>query len=271
MPVRGSLGIFRETFETKPLDFRFSCDTIWVRVEGHGHTHVYKLPELAGLTEDFLKGEQTVPTIYIVRHRQVNNLILGVYNTAAGAEEALVKPEDFEILEFEVPYSTDTFPVWIASVGKDEAYRIIGVFTDRKQAAKIASSVGGRLREYECLPQRRMPMSVYVYRCWVVLGVYNQSRRARHIDEVSVRRRLYQGEESTAFPIATFRRPYDSSLPNRIEVLARDDDESLEIAQSLARLTDEQIRGSLEYNVDYKVIKTEDGWEIDPCLLEQPA
>jgi hypothetical protein len=91
------------------------------------------------------------------------------------------------------------------------------------------------------------------------------------VDEINVARKLFPGEEASAFPLATFRRVYDRSLPHRIEILALTNDEARYAARDLAKLTDSEICATLEYNVDYKLIQTDGKWGVDPCLLNQPV
>ena len=274
----------RDACVTGPLDFEFSCANLIVEVVGGSSSWRYRItdPEASAINQSVASPHpkmskpepkaEDMNTVWIARHKEAKNLILGVFTDQAAAKNEYDHLKQIELVAFDCKHTSplgESFLVWIVSVGKDKAYRIISIFSVEKQAYKIASSVGGRVQATEAIPKRRKRRTVRVCKSWVVLG--DAPERWTVVDEISVARKLFAGEEKSVFPIATFRRVYDRSLPHRIEILALTHDEAKYAARDFAELTDEVLCGMLEYNVDYKLIKADGKWGVDPCLLNQPV
>lgn len=259
------------------LDFSFNCANLIVTSSGGGHTWNYEIDDPYALDNPYdipehnPREEKMLDTnkVWVVRHKEAQNLILGIFTSKTQASREYHHIKQVEIVKFDCPHKGESFPVWVVSVGKDKAYRIIKVFPNEKHACKLASSVGGRVQETDAIPSRRARTNIEVGKSFVVLGPCEE--RTYFVDYTRVGRRLFPGEENNIFPIATFRRAYDRSLPHRIEVLSMHKDDSMAAAKDLSKLTDEEICGMLEYNVDYKLIQINGKWSIDPCLLNQPV
>ena len=249
-----------------PLDFTFSCVSLNVTTVGCGHHWSYPIKN----PED--EEVNMMNTVWVARHKEAKGLILGIFTDQQAAIVQYSHLKQVELVAFPCRHTADlgeSFHVWVVSVGKDTAYRIINIFSDEKQAFKIASSIGGKVVETEAIPNRRERRNIRVSKSFVVLG--DVPERHHFCDELRVRRKLFSGEETKVFPMATFRRAYDRSLPHRIEVLALNESVSRDAARDLSTLTDTTICTMLEYNVDYKLVQTDGKWSIDPCLLNQPV
>ncbi len=258
-------------YKHKPLDFAFSCDILVVRTWSRHLAEDYEYHINIKFNDN---DDDTMTKLYIIRHKEANNLITGVFTTYKGAISAQGNTDKLEMVtcgQYRLP-KTESFPVWTVSVGKGTSYRLIDIFTDRKLAAKVASSVHAELRQFEAVPERRRPTTVEVWKSWVILNLHDSRDRASIIDCIGWRKRIHPGEQSTLLPIATLRRPYDSSLPHRVEVLAERESISLKIAQDLSQMSDTEIAEIMDYNVDYQLIHDVNTctWKIDPDLLNQP-
>ncbi len=259
----------RDQLVRNPLDFTFQCVSLNVTTVGWGYHWSYTIQDPKKPEDEEVN---MMNTVWVARHKDAKSLILGIFTDDSAAYSEYIHLKQVELVAFPCQHTStlgESFPVWVVSVGKDTAYRIINIFSDEKQAFKIASSIGGKVVETEAIPNRRRRRNIHVSKSFVVLG--DVPERHHFCDELRVRRKLFSGEETKVFPMATFRRAYDRSLPHRIEVLALNESVSRDAARDLSTLTDTTICSILEYNVDYKLVQTDGKWSIDPCLLDQPV
>lgn len=277
---------------TIPLTFDWEYDILSGQVEtvGHGFEQNYFVePNFGGhinrpaynrqtTTEYQQQPESTTMNVFVIRRRDARNIIVDVLTTQRQAEREYGDRSALEILPYECEHPTFeggqiiSFKVWLVTVGKGDSTRIVGVFTTKKEAAKVAAPIQGRIRELEAVPRRRQVRNISVYKSFVSMNDGpSEYDRSQLVDRVSVRRKLYEGEEAILFPVATFKRRYSSSLPHRIEILAVSERTAKDVARQFGRMSDEAIIEMLEYNVDYRLLNENNEWSFDPCLLNQPV
>lgn len=299
----GDLSTCSQPISTIPLTFEWEYDILTGRMvtSGHGFEREYDIdPNFGGhlspripVPTPAIQAAQaaqatqatTTPTpertpmqVFVIRRRDARNIIVDVLTTQRQAEREYGGRSSLDILPYECEHAMDDgtyltcFMVWLVTVGKGDSTRIVGVFNSKKDAAKVAAPIQGRIRELEAVPKKRQIRNIAVYKSFVSMtDGSSEYSRSQLVDRVSVRRKLYDGEEEILFPQATFRRRYSSSLPHRIEILATSERTAKDIAQQFGRMEDSEISEMLEYNVDYHLLFEDNQWRFDPCLLNQPV
>jgi hypothetical protein len=278
---RGMLDTVRVMDEI-PLDFSFLWSTLdnRVRLSWDGNTAEYELGEALGMCEECDRQREfeleasrpALPpdnSLWAVMGGEGESLhVVMVSSNRRYAERMSLnatEDENLTVLEFPMKETkpSEATPVWIVSVGEGARYRIVDMALDHKQAVKIATSVRGVLAKYTCVPGPLEPRSAVLYKYFVVLEEdYEGDDEIFFVDSFRREARLHDGQQIQ--PFITRRRRYNRSLPYRVEVASPDRHQGGEIAN---RLMDSINIESLEYNVDYTVVHTDNGWEIDPCLL----
>lgn len=210
------------------------------------------------------------PKIYALTDGDGPNLHLLIVTSNPMVRD-LHKAEGLKSHAFECPDLTyemkqTVFPVYVVSVGVGERYRIIDILLDRKAAIKIATSVRGKMAQYDCIPGVQVTQDVNLCKYFVPLSDVREDRFF-YVD--TFRRRVSLCENEVHPPIVTRRRRYNSSLPYRFEVAAGDRSVAEQVARQIADdVEDESIDlDEFEYNVDYTMVQDGGRWVIDPQLL----
>jgi len=217
-----------------------------------------------------------VPTMYAVMTDGPKTNLLAIYTSFSSAfdmqsmQNTRENGERFKIEEFDYPreLGCGPFPAFVISVGVGEAYRIVDIVTDRKEAIKIATSIRGKVSTYDAMPSNRQHTSVTYYKWFLSFEAEeNDTDTCFFCDSFTRYMSLYASQNPV--PILTHRRRYSSSLPHRIEIAAPNSRVAEEIAMQMeSELTERFACDRLEYNVDYQLEKIRGKWEIKACLLE---
>lgn len=279
---RGALDVLPR-FDENPLDFQFSWDIVNNRAEvisSQGQHLTYEIGDKC-MCEDCRRKEQEElmelarqandQAVYaVVSGDKEHYHLLAIASNKPLAESLAGKDPDGRVIRFDTKViSRDRpFPVFIVSVGEGDRYRIIDITSDKKRAAKIATSVRGTVATFDAMPSMGASSVVRYFKYFVVLeSDCDNDDEVFYVDRFSRREAGFVGIDPA--PMVTRRRRYNSSLPYRFEVAAVDQRQAQEVANQLY----EGINSGrfdvdeFEYNVDYRMVCNNREWEIDPCLL----
>lgn len=193
--------------------------------------------------------------------------VVAIFTSIMSAQHLCDQDRSYQVEIFPcVDIPERKFLVYVVSVGEGSRYRILEVTPDKRFAAKIASSIRGKIKTYEVYPGPATTERVRYHKYFIPLE--NSEDPYYEVDRFS--RRMDYGAENK--PILTRRRRYNSSLPYRLEIAHPERSICSEICEQICVEIDkdEFDVSILEYNVDYELIKTNNKWEIEPCLLGAP-
>lgn len=197
--------------------------------------------------------------------------LIGIYTNSITAQGISCLNTSYSIKEFDYLDSFDVskpFPVYVVSVGLGSRYRILEITPDKKRASKIASSIRGKMTQYDAMPSLKNCHNIKYYKFFILLEDH-KGEDFYYVDHFLRPMSLYVDQDAP--PIVTRRRKYNSSLPYRFEVSAPDQIVAETITLQLCRKwsSSELDENIFEYNVDYTMVKDDDdNWEIEPCLLD---
>ncbi len=198
--------------------------------------------------------ESEEPKLFVVVQKHTSGLrILKIYTRSPPAIQLSHKTKDIEIVEYPCPrMQTESFPVYIVSVGKGKSYRIIDVVTDKKKAIRIATSVSGLISTQRAGPRNPRPESIRYYKYYVNLDM-EAGDSSRIIYHDCYNKNVLVDSDDIRRPFITHRRAYLREIPNRLEVSGLNRIQAEEIAKDYIDLTRKEAIDLFEYNVDYEM------------------